>query len=213
MTGIVSGIGRLVPAPNKYTIDGAVQTDAAINPDNSGDPLLDAQGRVIGVTSMAAGSRLGDSIAPGLGFAIPINTVKSIVERLIETGKVKHGYIGVEMCPVGIEELAAYSDWLTEELSEEYGLPRSGAIVSQATEGGPADEAGIRGGEREEEIAGLPIPLGDAITKAENTSVSMSDDVIKVVNSMKPSDRLNLTVVTPNQDAREVAGTPRRPTQ
>ena len=204
-TGIVSGTGRPIPAPNKYTIDGAVQTDAAINPGNSGGPLLDAQGKVIGVTSMAAGSGLGDGIAPGLGFAVPINTVKSVAKQLIETGKVEHGYIGVEMFRAGVEELAAYSGQSSEKLSEEYGLPKSGAIVSKIAEGGPAEEAGIKDGEREEEIAGLTVPIGDVITKAEDTSVSTPDDIIKVVNSMKPGDRLNLTVVTPGQEAREVA--------
>jgi S1-C subfamily serine protease len=204
-TGIVSGIGRSIPAPNNYTIDGAVQTDAAVNPGNSGGPLLDTRGTVIGVTSLAAGSGLGEGIAPGLGFAIPINTVKSVVEQLIETGKVEHGYMGVKMFPAGIEELAAYSGRSAEELYEEYGLPKSGAIVSDVIEGGPADEAGIRGGEREEEIAGLPVPIGDVVMKVEDTSVSTPDDVTKVINSLKPGDRLNLTVVTPGQEAREVA--------
>lgn len=204
-TGIVSGLGRPIPAPNRYTIDGAVQTDAALSSGSSGGPLLDARGEVIGVNSMAAGTGPFDAgVAQGVGFAVPINTVKSVVEQLIATGKVEHGYIGVRMFPVGIEELAVYSDRSAEELSAEYGLPERGAIVSQAIEGGPADEAGIRGGEREEEIAGLPVPLGDVITEVEGKPVSMADDVIRVVNSLKPGDDLSLTVVTPGEAAREV---------
>ncbi len=204
-TGIVSGIGRPIPAPNNYTINGAVQTDAALSSGNSGGPLLDARGEVIGVTSLAAGTApLGGGVAQGVGFAIPINTVKSVVEQLITTGEVEHGYIGVRMFPVGVEELAAYSDQSTEELSEAYGLPENGAIINQTNEGGPADEAGISGGEREEQIAGLPVPLGDVVTEVEGASVSTPDDLIKVVNSLKPGDDLDLTVVTPGERAREV---------
>jgi putative serine protease PepD len=204
-TGIVSGIGRPIPAPNNYTINGAVQTDAALSSGNSGGPLLDARGEVIGVTSLAAGTApLGGGVAQGVGFAIPINTVKSVVEQLITLGEFEHGYIGVRMFPVGVEELAAYSDQSTEELSEAYGLPENGAIISQTNEGGPADEAGLSGGEREEQIAGLPVPLGDVVTEVEGGSVSTPDDLIKVVNSLKPGDELDLTVVTPGERAREV---------
>jgi S1-C subfamily serine protease len=202
-TGIVSGVGRPIPAPNRYTINGAVQTDAALNPGNSGGPLLDAQGTVIGVNSLAAGSE-GGGIAQGLGFAIPINTVKGVVEQLIESGRVEHGYIGVSMFRLGVEELAAYSGQPVEEFSEEYGLPENGAIVGEVVDGGPAEEAGIRGGERREEIAGVPVPLGDVITEVEGERVSTSDDVIKVVNSLKPGDNVNLAVVTPGERARQV---------
>jgi S1-C subfamily serine protease len=200
-TGIISGLGRPIPAPNDYTIDGAVQTDAAVNPGNSGGPLLDARGVVIGMNSQIV-SDTGSF--QGVGFAIPINMVKNVVEQLIETGKVEHGYIGVRMFPVSVEELATYSDRSAEELSEKYGLPERGAIVSQATEGGPADKAGIKGGDRDEEIAGLLVPIGDVITEIESNPVSTPDDLIKVVNRLKPGDDLNLTVVTPGQKARDV---------
>jgi len=203
-TGIVSGVGRPVPAPNNYTIDGAVQTDAALNPGNSGGPLLDERGTVIGVNALAADS--GGGIAQGVGFAIPINTVKSVAEQLIATGEVEHGYIGVKMFTAGVEELAAYTGRSTGELADEYGLPERGAIVSEATAGGPADEAGISGGEgREEEIAGLPVPLGDVVTDVGGEPVSTPDDVISSVNSLKPGDELSLTVVTPGEEPREVS--------
>jgi S1-C subfamily serine protease len=200
-TGIVSGLGRPIPAPNNYTIDGAVQTDAAINPGNSGGPLLDARGTVIGMNSQIV-SETGSF--QGVGFAVPINTVKNVVKQLVATGKVEHGYIGVKMFPVGVEELATYSDQSAKELSDEYGFPEKGAIVSQATEDGPAEKAGIKGGEREEEIAGLPVPIGDVITEAQGNPVSTPDDLIKAVNSLKPGDDLKLSVVTPGQEAREV---------
>jgi S1-C subfamily serine protease len=139
-----------------------------------------------------------------VGFAVPINTVKGVTEQLIETGEVEHGYIGVRMFREGIEHLAAYSGQSAQELSEEYGLPESGAIVSQVTEGGPAEGAGLKSGEREEEIAGLRVPIGDVITEVEGDSVSTPDDVIETVNSLRPGDSLDLTVVTPGEKSREV---------
>jgi S1-C subfamily serine protease len=201
-TGIVSGLGRPIKAPNRYTIEGAVQTDAAVNPGSSGGPLLDERGTVVGVIEQLASDTGGFQ---GVGFAVPINTAKGAAEQLIEGGKVEHGYIGVKMFQVGIEELAAYSGRSAEELYEEYGLSERGAIVSEVTEGGPAEEAGIKGGERTEEISGIPVPIGDVITDVEGERVSTPDDVIKVVNSAKPGDTLNLTVVSPGEEAREVA--------
>lgn len=202
-TGIVSGIGRPIPAPNRYTINGAVQTDAALSSGNSGGPLLDARGEVIGVNSQTAASGLG-AVAQGVNFAVPINTVKSVVEQLIETGRAEHGYMGVRMFPAGVEELAAYSGLSAREFSEQYGLPENGGIISQVVEGGPGDEAGLEGGTSTQEIAGLPVPTGDVITKVEGERVSTSDDVSKVVSSAQPGDVLNLTAVTPGGEPREV---------
>jgi S1-C subfamily serine protease len=202
-TGIVSGTGRPIPAPNRYTINGAVQTDAALSSGNSGGPLLDARGEVIGVNSQTAASGLG-VVAQGVNFAVPINTVKSAVEQLIETGRVEHGYMGVRMFPAGVEELAAYSGLSARELSEQYGLPENGAIISQVVEGGPGDEAGLEGSSSTQEIAGLTVPLGDVITEVEGERVTTSDDVSKVVSSAQPGEGLNLTVVTPGGGPREV---------
>ena len=206
-TGIVSGTERPIEAPNNYTIDGAVQTDAAINPGNSGGPLLDSRGTVIGVNAQIASESGGFE---GVGFAIPIDTVKGVVEQLITTGEVVHGYIGVQMFSAGLDEIAAYSGVSKEELAAEYGLPANGAIVSEVTESGPAARAGIEGGgEEEEEIEGMPepVPVGDVITEIEGNPVSSPDDVIEVVNSSDPGDDLTLTVVTPNEEPRSVAVT------
>ena len=204
-TGIVSGLGRPIDAPNGYTISGAVQTDAALSSGNSGGPLLDAQGEVIGVNSLTAAAPGFGIVSQGLNFAVPINTVKNVAEQIIETGKVQHGYIGVRLLPVGIRDLTAYSGLSSEELSEQYGLPESGAIIREVSEDGPADEAGLTGGEeREEEIAGLTVTLGDVVTEVEGEPVVNPDDVSEVVNSMQPGDELNLTVVTPGEEPREV---------
>jgi S1-C subfamily serine protease len=199
-TGIVSGVGRPITAPNDYTIDDAVQTDAAINPGNSGGPLLDSRGTVIGVNAQIASESGGFE---GVGFAVPINTVKSVVKQLITTGEVVHGHIGVRMFPVGIDELTAYVGLSKEQLADEYGLPGNGAIVSEVTSGGPAEKAGIEGG-KDREIEGIPVPTGDVLTEVEGKPISSPDDVIEVVNSSKPGDRLDLIVVSPGEEPRRV---------
>lgn len=199
-TGIVSGVGRPIKAPNNYTINDAVQTDAAINPGNSGGPLLDAQGSVIGVNAQIASESGGFE---GVGFAVPIDTVKGVVTQLITSGEVVHGYIGVSMFQVGIDELSAYAGLSEDELSKRYDLPGNGAIVTRATPGGPAEKAGIRGGDQRD-VEGIPVPIGDVITEVEGEPVDSSDDVIEVVNSAKPGDRLGLTVVTPGEGTRHV---------
>ena len=199
-TGIVSGLDRPIKAPNNYTIEDAVQTDAAINPGNSGGPLLDSRGTVIGVNAQIASESGGFE---GVGFAVPINTVKSVVKQLITDGKVVHGYIGVSMFELGIDELSAYAGLSERELKERYGLPGNGAIVSEVTPGGPAEKAGIRGGD-EKEIEGISVPIGDVITGIEGEPVSSSEEVIEVVNSVKPGDRLLMTVVTPGEKERRV---------
>src|SRR5918995_512451 len=162
-TGIVSGVGRPIRAPNNYTINDAVQTDAAINPGNSGGPLLDSRGTVIGVNAQIASESGGFE---GIGFAVPINTVKSVIRQLITEGKVVHGYIGVSMYQLGIDELSAYTGLSERALDERYGLPGNGAIVSEVTPGGPAEKAGIRGGD-EKEIGGIPVPTGAVVTPGE----------------------------------------------
>jgi len=199
-TGIVSGLGRHIRAPNNYTINDAVQTDAAINPGNSGGPLLDSRGTVIGVNAQIASESGGSE---GVGFAVPINTVKSVITQLMTEGKVVHGYIGVEMYPLGIDEISAYAGLSERDLRERYGLPGDGAIVSEVTPDGPAQKAGIRGGD-DKEIEGVRVPMGDVITGIEGDPVSSSEDVIEVVNSVKPGERLLLTVVTPGEKERRV---------
>jgi S1-C subfamily serine protease len=199
-TGIVSGLDRPIKAPNNYTINDAVQTDAAINPGNSGGPLLDSRGTVIGVNAQIASESGGFQ---GVGFAVPINTVKSVIRQLITEGKVVHGYIGVSMYQLGIDELSAYAGLSETELDERYGLPGNGAIVSEVTPDGPAEQAGIRGGD-EKEIEGILVPMGDVITGIEGDPVSSSENVIEVVNSVKPGERLLMTVVTPGEKERRV---------
>ncbi len=203
-TGIVSGLGRPIEAPNNFIIDNAVQTDAAISSGNSGGPLLDARGTVIGINSQVA-SAGSQGIAQGVGFAVPIDTVRSVVEELITTGEVVHGFIGVKMFQFGIDEISAYTGLSPEELSDRYGLPANGALVKEVTPGGPAEKAGISGG-GSEDIEAIPdVPVeGDVITAVDGEKVTASDEVIEAVNATDPGDRLTLTVVSPDGDPREV---------
>jgi putative serine protease PepD len=136
-TGVISALQREISSPNGYTINDVLQTDAAINPGNSGGPLFNSAGQVIGVNSQietsgtSSGSEGGNV---GIGFAIPSNTVKSVVEQLMKSGKVSHAYLGVQ----------------TQDASK-------GAQVAQVTSGGPADQAGLKQGDVIESIDGKAI--------------------------------------------------------
>ena len=135
-SGIVSGLGREIQSPNGFTIDEVVQTDAAINPGNSGGPLIDDRGRVIGVNAQIASN--GNRSNSGVGFAIPIDTAKDVIPELRRSGEVKRAYLGVSS--------AAVDSGVARELN----LPADrGALVQEVVRGGPADKAGLRGGQRQ----------------------------------------------------------------
>jgi S1-C subfamily serine protease len=134
-TGVVSALQRRISAPNDFTIENVIQTDAAINPGNSGGPLLDATGRVIGVNSQIATAE-GARGNIGIGFAVPINTVKQVVPQLKEDGRVSRPYLGVSFRAVT--------------------APEAGLLVDVAAAGGPADRAGIGGGDIIVSLNGKP---------------------------------------------------------
>jgi putative serine protease PepD len=143
-TGIISALNRDITAPNGFQIDGVLQTDAAINPGNSGGPLLDAEGRVIGVNSQIVASEAAQF--SGVGFAVPVDTVKEVVPQLIDGGEIERAYLGVRF----------------GEDPEE-----SGAVVGAITPGGPAARSELRPGDRITAIDGREIQqaedLGSAI--------------------------------------------------
>jgi S1-C subfamily serine protease len=132
-TGIVSALGREIEAPNGFSIPGAVQTDAAINPGNSGGPLLDAAGRVIGVNSQIASQSGSNS---GVGFAVPSDTIKDVVPKLIKNGKIDRAWLGLSS-------------------AEQPDSP--GAVVGTVTQGSPAAKAGIRSGDVITAIGGKTV--------------------------------------------------------
>ena len=129
--GIVSALGRSMEAPNGFTIAGSIQTDAAINHGNSGGPLLDLDGRVIGVNAQIASESGGSD---GVGFAIPSNTVESIVEQLVDGGAVEHAYLGVAV-----------------------GASDDGVEVTEVRSGGPAEDAGLEVGDVVVTVAGASV--------------------------------------------------------
>jgi putative serine protease PepD len=132
-TGIISALDREIDSPNGFKIAGVLQTDAAINPGNSGGPLLDAQGRVIGVNSQIASSSRQSS---GVGFAVPVDTVKEVVPQLLRDGKIERAYLGVTTRPDETEE---------------------GAVVFALAPGGPAAASELREGDRIVDVNGRPI--------------------------------------------------------
>ena len=143
-TGIVSALDREIQSPNSFSISGVVQTDAAINPGNSGGPLLDAEGRVIGVNSQIATN--GDNQSSGVGFAVPVNEVKKVVPLLERDGKIDRPYLGVST-------------------SEAPGA-RKGAVVRELLRNAPAAEAGLRVNDRVVSVAGKPVAEPEDIAAA-----------------------------------------------
>jgi putative serine protease PepD len=143
--GIVSALHRQMTSPNQFTIDDSIQTDAAINHGNSGGPLLDSQAQVIGVNTQIASDSGGNE---GVGFAIPSNTVKSIVSQLIETGKAEHAFLGI-----GLRDATGAS---------------GGALVTQVRPDTPADNAGLRAGDVITKVDGKEIGTADELRAAIN---------------------------------------------
>ena len=186
-TGIVSALQRQIQAPNGFAISNVIQTDASINPGNSGGPLIDASGRVIGVTSQIETAGGGGSV--GIGFAIPIDTAREVVSQLEQSGEVKHAFLGITGTTIGLD------------VSQALNLPvDQGVLVQEAVKGGPADKAGIRGGDTAATIGGADIRLGgDIITKVDGRAIGSMDDVIGVVNGASPGDTLDLTVIRDGQ--------------
>jgi S1-C subfamily serine protease len=182
-SGIVSAVQRRITAPNTLPIDNAIQTDAAINHGNSGGPLLDAAGRVIGVTSQiyAENSQQGNI---GIGFAVPVNTVRNIAAQIISTGKVLHAFLGVETAPI------------TGQLARLYHLPSSGLIISSVVRGGPAAKAGLRGGTTNVVVDGESYRLGgDVIVGVDGSSVSAFEQLRDAIARKKPGDKVKLEVI------------------
>src|SRR5689334_20629074 len=161
--GIVSSI-RPVREPNGATIDEAIQTDAAINPGNSGGPLMNWHGEVIGINTMIL-SNVGQNA--GIGFAIPINTAKAVLNDLVTLGRVRRPALGVATIPVG------------PELAEQIGLPVDfGLLIVKVSPGGAADRAGLRGGTERAYLGNTPIMLGgDLIVAIDGQKVESEDDL------------------------------------
>jgi S1-C subfamily serine protease len=180
-TGVVSALGRTVQTGQTTFIDEAIQTDAAINRGNSGGPLINSQGEVIGINSAIY---TPSGTTAGIGFAIPINTAKSIANDLITSGRVHRAFLGVETMA------------LAGGLAEALDLPvQEGLLVEVVTKDGPAAAAGIRGGDRIVQAGMRRFYIGgDVIVAIDSQKIATQFDVNLLMNHHRPGDTVNVTV-------------------
>ncbi|HEX4745437.1 MAG TPA: trypsin-like peptidase domain-containing protein [Gaiellaceae bacterium] len=165
--GIVSALHREMTAPNNFTITDTIQTDAAINHGNSGGPLLDRRGRVIGVNAQIESESGGSD---GVGFAIPSSTVRAIVRQLIATGEVRHAYLGIQMSPV-----------------------EDGAAITRVVPGTPADDAGLRAATGTEVVDGREVPTGgDVIVEFDGQAVRTPTALQSAVDARQPGEKVSI---------------------
>jgi S1-C subfamily serine protease len=182
--GIVSAVQRRISAPNQLSISHVIQTDAALNHGNSGGPLLNAQGQVIGVNAqIETGGQSQGNV--GIGFAIPINTVKDVVAELIKHGKVEHAFLGIE------------GKTLQSDIGRLFHLPvKSGVLVGSVRPGTGAAKAGLKAATSQVTVEGESWPAGgDVIVKADGQPVPSIERLVDLISTKKPGDRIDLEVV------------------
>jgi S1-C subfamily serine protease len=182
-SGIVSALQRQIEAPNGFSISHVIQTDAAINPGNSGGPLIDADGRVVGINSQIETGGGGGNV--GIGFAIPINTARDVAGQIEEDGKVQHAYLGIS------------GGTITPEIAKALNLPvEEGVLVAEAVKDGPADKAGIEGGDTEATIEGASVTLGgDIITALDGQKISGMEELVNIVNGRQAGEEIDVTLL------------------
>jgi len=181
--GIVSATGRDIQAPNGLTIPNAIQTDAPINHGNSGGPLLDSLGRVIGVNAQIEGGTVDANV--GVGFAIPSETARSIARQLIANGHVEHSWIGVQVAtiPPGVAKLVR-------------GMPRHGVAIARVVGGSPAARAGLKSATRQVTADGQTVLLGgDSIVAIDGRPLHTAAQLADAVARRKPGDRISVEAV------------------
>jgi S1-C subfamily serine protease len=199
-TGIISSLGRTIRSEAGTLMEDIIQTDAAINPGNSGGPLLNSEGEIIGINS-AIISPSGGSV--GIGFAIPVNTAKRIYPELISKGYVTYPWIGATIQSL-IPEVANYLKLKVER----------GALIAEVVKGGPAEKAGLRGGNQKVQVGNTVVVVGgDVVVKADQQVVKTNDELIRYIREKKPGDSIVLHVLRKGkaEDIRVVLGErPRR---
>ncbi|MBS1678742.1 MAG: trypsin-like peptidase domain-containing protein [Actinobacteria bacterium] len=180
-SGIVSALQRQIKAPNGFSIDNVIQTDAAINPGNSGGPLINSAGEVIGINSQIETGGGNDGNV-GIGFAIPINTAKEVIQELETNGKVERAYLGIT------------GGTITAELAKTFNLPVKEGVLIQAVEpGGPSAKAGLQGGTTTVTIEGSEVLVGgDIVTEADGKKITNMEQIIELVSQKKPGDEVTL---------------------
>jgi S1-C subfamily serine protease len=182
--GIVSAVQRRIEAPNQLSISHVIQTDAALNHGNSGGPLLDAQGEVIGVNAQIETGGVSQGNV-GIGFAIPINTVKDVAADLIRHGKVEHAFLGIE------------GKTLEPNIARLFHLPvTSGVLVARVRPNTGAAKAGLKAGTTQVTVEGESWPAGgDLIVKADGRPVPTIERLIDVIAAKKPGDKIDLEII------------------
>jgi len=180
-TGVVSALQRQIVAPNSLPIENVIQTDAAINHGNSGGPLIDRYGKVVGVTSqIETGSSSQGNV--GIGFAVPVDTVRSVAAQIIASGKAEHAFLGVTSLP------------LTSQLKTLFHLPTSqGLLIQAVTPGSGAAKAGIKAGATRVVVEGESYQIGgDILTSVDNEPVTSPSQLYTVINRHRPGDRIHV---------------------
>jgi S1-C subfamily serine protease len=182
-TGIISAL-RSVRGPEGNLIENAIQTDAAINPGNSGGPLLNSRGEVIGINSLIA-TNPNDQVeqSAGIGFAIPINTAKAVLEDFAHYGRIRRPSLGITSLPIG------------PDLAQQMGLAADyGVLIQRVIPGGAADRAGLRGGRQEAYLGNTPIYLGgDLIIGIDGRQVTTGQDISQIMDEHKTGDTVTVT--------------------
>jgi 2-alkenal reductase len=180
--GVVSATDRSIESLTQFQIDGALQTDASINPGNSGGPLLDAEGRVIGVNQQINTSSGGDQ---GVGFAVPANLVSRSLDQIREDGEPDYAYIGVESQP------------LYPQLADRLGIETdTGSLIARVVPGGPADDAGLEGGDERIRFQGQTVRAGgDVIVAVDGQRIVKDSDLPRLIAEHLPGDTITLEVI------------------
>jgi putative serine protease PepD len=186
-SGIISSLGRSIKSNAGFIIDDVIQSDAAINPGNSGGPLIDSSGRMIGITTSIFTTSGGNI---GIGFSVPVDTVRRVVNDLIQYGKVRRPWVGI------------YGQSITPELAKYLELPASqGVLVAYVEPGSSADQAGIRGGTRRVRVGIYRVVIGgDFIVRADDRDVSTQEDLTSYLLNRTPGDTVTITLY---RDGRE----------
>ena len=180
--GVVSATDREVQSLTQFKIEGAIQTDASINPGNSGGPLLESEGKVVGINQQI---ETNSGANDGVGFAVPTTAIERSVEQLREDGQAEYAYIGVS------------SQALYPQLSRKLGIDSEfGALIAQVVPGGPADKAGLRGADGTIQFQAAEYETGgDVIVEVEGRKVVQPNALIQAVNEKQPGEKLQLTIL------------------
>jgi S1-C subfamily serine protease len=186
--GVLSAINRTVEGLTNFGIDNAIQTDASINPGNSGGPLLDAKGEVIGINEQIASSSGSNS---GVGFAIPVTSVRYSLDQLRNGGKVEYAFLGVT------------SESLYPQLADHLGIDaKSGALITDVVGGSPADKAGLKGSTGETTFQLQHVKTGgDVVIAVDGKPVFQNNDLSELIALHKPGDTVKLDILRGGQHA------------